>query len=87
MPAFINDANKAKIDEQIRSYCTGISKYGWSMVADEDKNILNNELSAICDSYFGGVEESQDANKERVYKTLMNLWHKDNLYSFKGDSK
>jgi hypothetical protein len=87
MPSFFSDVNKAKIDEQVRSYCAGISENGWSMVTDEEKNVLNNELSAICDSYFSGGEGSKEANEERVYETLMSLWHKDNLYSLKGDSK
>jgi hypothetical protein len=87
IPAFINDADKAEIDEQVRAYCTGVSENGWRTITDEEKTVLDNELSAICDSCFGGVEDSKDENRERVYNTLMNLWHKDTLYSLKGDVK
>ncbi|GHV79484.1 hypothetical protein AGMMS49944_12750 [Spirochaetia bacterium] len=84
MPAPINDANKTGIDEKVRAYCTGVSEGGWSVITDEEKNVLNNELSALCDSYFS---DSKNGNDERVYQTLMNLWHKDSLYSLKGDTK
>jgi hypothetical protein len=81
VPGFINATEKNAIAEAVNNF--GTTTTAWSEMPEKEKNLLNKEFNAICESYFSN---NTGENGNRVYETLMGLWRKSNVSSLKRQS-
>ncbi|MDR2841730.1 MAG: hypothetical protein LBV52_00835 [Spirochaetaceae bacterium] len=72
MPDFISSDGKSKIAKQVLDFGANTA---WDDIHEDENLLLDRELNSRCESYFTEGSEIQN----RVYKTMIELWHKSKL--------
>jgi hypothetical protein len=81
IPEGTPDKDKAIISERAAAYCTGAS-VSWNEVSDNERELLNREFMILGEEDFGGLGGAEtEAEKRRVYDTLIGLWQGNKLYT------
>jgi len=80
IPNDVAQHGKQAITENINVFCLDPSRAEWCDAGEAEKKSLNREFNAIAEKHYSNAEEKEE---QRVYKTMLSLWQKSQMFSLK----
>ena len=74
--ASVSSVDDVAIAEKVSFFCSEASE--WKAVEEADKETLNREFNTLAESFYANLDSETE---QRVYKTMLSLWHNSNLFS------